>query len=641
MNPILYFGKVMIVSGILLVYYWAALRNKRFHLYNRFYLLATVMISLVLPAINLSFFNNHPTGAAKILHIISVSGWEDSVVITPQRHWLDGFLTFPDALYVLFTAIGFIMAGVLVKSILSIINISKKYHWENIDGIRVFFTSEPQSPFSFFKNIFWNQDLDISSRVGNQVLRHEIYHVCNYHSADILFLEMIKCICWFNPFFHFIKKELTVIHEFLADEYAVSGSETYGYAELLVWRIVSSKQVNIVNTFFQNQIKRRIAMITQQKNKRYHYLSRVMVLPVLFILFCAFGTRIGNLHPGPVVQAVWPAAPGGDDSLYHSVEHFLEKHLNYPPAGLQENQVATVNVRITVDASGKCSAAQAVESIPADMKYYAITVQSRPTPVHARTKQPVVEAGFNQPAYIPFKETVTKSMAAFRSDLPVTREVTMYFRVSFRIEQNALKSALRPAASTGASSFVRAPQVDPAFPDNAAEHPNKDTLTPRQFEQLNMHDIKNLRVDSERRMIVIYLKSGDSATMHKDEFDKYEKDHEGERTKNNDMVFTKVEVEADYPGGEQGWRAYLINTLKYPEEAVKNEIQGIVVVKYIIDKDGSVSDVQAESGPATGGLREEAVRVVKNSGKWIPARQNGRNVRAYKRQPIAFSLNSK
>ena len=61
-------------------------------------------------------------------------------------------------------------------------------------------------------------------------------------------------------------------------------------------------------------------------------------------------------------------------------------------------------------------------------------------------------------------------------------------------------------------------------------------------------------------------------------------------------------------------------------------------VRFIVDKDGSVSDVAAESGPLIGGLREEAIRVVKNSGQWIPAMQNGHKVDAYKTQPIVFKL---
>jgi protein TonB len=105
-----------------------------------------------------------------------------------------------------------------------------------------------------------------------------------------------------------------------------------------------------------------------------------------------------------------------------------------------------------------------------------------------------------------------------------------------------------------------------------------------------------------------------------------------------DQTFTKVEIESEYPGGAGQWTRYLQKTLHYPDEAQNNEIQGVVVVKFIVDKEGNVSNVEAISGPTEGGLRDEAIRVIKKSGKWTPAVQNGRQVRSYKNQPIQFKL---
>lgn len=105
-----------------------------------------------------------------------------------------------------------------------------------------------------------------------------------------------------------------------------------------------------------------------------------------------------------------------------------------------------------------------------------------------------------------------------------------------------------------------------------------------------------------------------------------------------DGTFTKVEIESSYPTGLAGWARYLNKNLHYPDEAINNEIQGVVVVRFIVDKDGNVSDVEAISGPESGGVREEAVRVIKKSGKWTPAQQNGRQVKSYKSQPVVFKI---
>jgi protein TonB len=105
-----------------------------------------------------------------------------------------------------------------------------------------------------------------------------------------------------------------------------------------------------------------------------------------------------------------------------------------------------------------------------------------------------------------------------------------------------------------------------------------------------------------------------------------------------DKTFTKVEIESEYPGGQGAWLRYLNKNFRYPQEAIDNEIQGTVVVQFIVDKEGVVSDVEAVSGPQE--LRDEAMRVIKKSGKWTPAVQNGRQVKSYKKQPIVFKLES-
>jgi len=103
-----------------------------------------------------------------------------------------------------------------------------------------------------------------------------------------------------------------------------------------------------------------------------------------------------------------------------------------------------------------------------------------------------------------------------------------------------------------------------------------------------------------------------------------------------DKTFTKVEIESEFPGGSAAWMRYLNKNFRYPQDAIDNEIQGTVVVQFIVDKEGNVSDVEAVSGPSE--LRDEAVRVIKKSGKWTPAIQNGRQVKSYKKQPIVFRL---
>ncbi len=102
--------------------------------------------------------------------------------------------------------------------------------------------------------------------------------------------------------------------------------------------------------------------------------------------------------------------------------------------------------------------------------------------------------------------------------------------------------------------------------------------------------------------------------------------------------FIPIEKEAEFPGGVLAWGRFLTRNLRVPDDAVNRGVDGTVVVQFVVDVDGSVSDVKAVSGPEEGGLREEAVRVIKKSGKWVPALQNGRYVKAYRAQPVVFRV---
>ena len=109
------------------------------------------------------------------------------------------------------------------------------------------------------------------------------------------------------------------------------------------------------------------------------------------------------------------------------------------------------------------------------------------------------------------------------------------------------------------------------------------------------------------------------------------------QTKKNDMVFDVVEVMPQFPGGQIAMLKYIMENMKYPEQAVKEGIQGRVTVRFIVEKDGSISDVKPVLSvhPL---LNKEAVRVVKSMPKWTPGKQNGKPVRVRFNLPVMFKL---
>ena len=104
------------------------------------------------------------------------------------------------------------------------------------------------------------------------------------------------------------------------------------------------------------------------------------------------------------------------------------------------------------------------------------------------------------------------------------------------------------------------------------------------------------------------------------------------------IIFTKAEYNPVYKGGDTAWIQFLNKNLNYPQEAMDKEQQGTIMVQFIVETDGKISDIKAITSPAKS-LVKEAIRIVQLSdGNWEPAIQNGVKVRCYAKRPIQFKI---
>ncbi|HEV8508498.1 MAG TPA: M56/M15 family metallopeptidase, partial [Chitinophagaceae bacterium] len=291
MKSLLYYLiQVIACSGILFGYYHFFLRNKQFHIYNRFYLLIAATISILVPFLNIPIYFSsselNPSLVLKTITSISSNDLTDPVPLThvsiKNNSIGTGTLVFCG--YVL---ISVVMIARIMFSLARIRQMKRKYTVQKLNTIYFVNTTEPGTPFSFFRWLFWNQKIELKSEKGEQVFRHELFHIEQKHSFDILYLEFLAVIFWMNPFLHLIKKETKVIHEFLADQFAIKQGAKWEYAELLLMQSLNTEH-HLTNPFFYNQIKRRIAMITSSQKTSYKYLRKIMVLPVAAIIVALF-----------------------------------------------------------------------------------------------------------------------------------------------------------------------------------------------------------------------------------------------------------------------------------------------------------------------------------------------------------------
>jgi N-acetylmuramoyl-L-alanine amidase len=351
-----YLTRVTLVSAFLYGYYWFFLRNAAFHQYNRYYLLGAVIASLAFPLLRVSIGAlaemGSPASAMEAIHQITSGNWEESPVTASPKGLVPAFPVWIElASPAYFLIIGLFLI-LLFRRIRYILRISRKYPQQRMGDIRIFLTTEPGTPFSFLKRIFWNIRLDIEGPQGKQVFRHELFHSRQKHSLDILFLELCRAIFWCNPFFHLIRREIKITHEFMADRYAVSSGDEYPgnkyeYAELLVWQAVGAHNLPLVHSFFNTHLKRRIAMLTRLTNTRPGYFSRIMILPLAFLLFCAFATKWEQheISIKPIIVII-DAGHGGPDAGAISATGVKEKDITLAIAKKVQQLAGTYKINV-------------------------------------------------------------------------------------------------------------------------------------------------------------------------------------------------------------------------------------------------------------------------------------------------------
>ena len=270
----IYILKAILVSGILLGYYWIGLRNTRFHYYNRFYLVGAVLLSLVIPLLDLQWFKFSTPESVSVQQAVQFIYQSEGVVSGEQG------LTWHQFLGLSIAIISAVLLTLFVLSIMKVYLIKSKGKVTVMERFDFIETALDDAPFSFFRNLFWRKGLPIEDETGQRMLKHELTHIEQLHSYDKLFIGFTTFLFWMNPFFWVIRKELEVVHEFIADEEAVAGDDAAVLAEMLLKTHYHSNSLSVGQSFFYSSIKRRIIMLTSSKKVSYSYARRLFILPV-------------------------------------------------------------------------------------------------------------------------------------------------------------------------------------------------------------------------------------------------------------------------------------------------------------------------------------------------------------------------
>lgn len=279
----MYLLKSMILSGIFFGYYTLFLKNTIYHAYNRFYLLASMALSLAIPFFKLSMFSvteEQAAGAKQLL--IYLTQLPASPVQEAYIDWEIIVIAVISSLFVCY----------LVYSVVRIFRLKAMNSKTQMGEFTFIETDLDEAPFSFFSNLFWKKSISIEDECGRKILQHELSHIREKHSWDRLFSQVICSVFWMNPFNWIIQKELQNIHEFIADRDAVGTGEVDAFAKMLLQTYYGNHFLNPSHSFYYSSIKRRIIMLTTSNVPKYAYLRKVAVLPMLAFILALFSIQL-------------------------------------------------------------------------------------------------------------------------------------------------------------------------------------------------------------------------------------------------------------------------------------------------------------------------------------------------------------
>ncbi|MCO6496798.1 MAG: energy transducer TonB [Chitinophagaceae bacterium] len=546
-NVYAYLTKVVLISAIMYGYYLLALRNRKFHNYNRFYLLSSVFISLVLPFVKFDWLF---TASRDTLPVFIQTDMVNSVIVVGggSRFWSTD--------KILLTSYAIVVIALMVLFAISLIRIHRmrRRGVEQIFGDYKLIASETKgTPFSFFKLIFWNPKVDYQSADGRQILEHELVHVRQLHSLDKLIINLIQILFWFNPVFWLMKREINMVHEFLADRESLGESGAEDFPRLALQAAYPGYSWPANNNFAYSPIKRRLTMILKNNRKKVSYFGRIMVLPLAALVFMFFSVKAENILNSAVdeefllngiystAEMVRDTIPGDGDKVFIKVEKqaqfpggekawdsYSQKVVAAHLSELSEKDLGEVRVRFVVNTKGEVS----------DVK--AMTMKG------TKTAQLAIDAIRKGPKWIPAQQN--------------GRFVNSYVEKKFH--------------------FVR--------------------FTPPKIVK-----------DTEVQLVDAQLEE------------------------RGDQPLTKVDKEAQFPGGRAAWIEYIKKNIVENINKFTNDDFGTAVIRFVVHTDGSLSNFEVLTMQGTN-LAEVALNALRKGPKWIPAQVNGKPVTAYWNQPVTL-----
>ncbi len=410
MNPLVIY---IIKSAVYLTGFYAVYRlflsSDTMYGRNRAFIILSVISAMILPVITIQ--TNKPFNFpvfGKVLSEILVSGNASGNLhsgsgsgILPVYRWI----------YIIYISGVVLFIAKLAVDLLELASLINRQKKNGSNLIR--FNGLNTSGFSAFGHIFISEKLSLSEAA--EIIKHEQNHLDHNHSSDIILIEIIRAVQWFNPAIHLFGRSLRAIHEYQADKECISlGININRYQKLLLNQVFKSKVFTVTNSFSNpSLIKRRMIMMTKKKSRSLSNLKLIFILPVIGAVMMAFSSYNGQATPshylpevmGPpppppppyngntergqvqvrnettmekygnetepfVVVEEMPQYPGGESELLN----YIRENTYYPLNAKEKNIQGKVIIRFCVNASGGVDRASVLKGVDPELDQEALRV---------------------------------------------------------------------------------------------------------------------------------------------------------------------------------------------------------------------------------------------------------------------------
>jgi hypothetical protein len=283
---LIYLLKSSACLAVFMVFYKLLLEKSSVHQFKRFYLLSALVVSLVMPS--LTFVEYIEPVVAEELTSFVISDFE-MVETLPEIIEADYTLITLWSLYGLGVFIFLLKFCLNLNNIISRIRRNPKLKSGGFINVLI---SNLKVPHTFFSYIFFNKDKFEHNEIPKEVLIHEQTHAKQKHSIDVLLLEVLQIIFWFNPLIYLLKREVKLNHEFLADRAVLqNGIEPSTYQTILLAFSSNAQHQELANAINYSSIKKRFTVMNTHTSKKSIWLRSLLLLPVLAILFYGFAEK--------------------------------------------------------------------------------------------------------------------------------------------------------------------------------------------------------------------------------------------------------------------------------------------------------------------------------------------------------------